>query len=701
MYNPNLVNARGPIPTSNTSAVATAPSRPAPVGSKQNPDTLSPAFLTAMTTPSGAPYQSAGGQTFTTPIVSANSATGHYLTAKNALDIAKGNMAGQALTVSQQRAQAAQNAQGQVSLGGAGKVLGTETDNTDLTTAINNANSKMGGTVAGDDPNAVSQISPADLASFRQANPNLPFTQQDLDNYNNDPQTQLNQLNVQRDQAFDSFNQAVNTIRNGTFPLNPQQHALVNSMQQSLDDLRQATKAQADAYTQSALTLGATTGIQRYQPSLQLENVSVAMAKGKAAIADAEINATKALADLEKSFQTDDYNMLVDSYDRYSSAQDKKQASLEKMQANVAAAAKAIQDQADKQQTNAREALNTILTQVGGAAFEDMTPEQQAQIQQLEQQAGWPVGLMKQGLQTMKEKQDLADQQAAQQKLEDAQRQQDIENSFRMATLQISQQMAGIAAQNAGLASQRLALDAADKGFVLGADNSSFAPNIVKMNEDISNFLQNNVKTFGNQPYVTADQLKLYSKDDQELYTKAINSSGGQIKLLADPKDADALDTVETALSNLNSMKALIPKVNPSGVGQKFNPFSGKGLTAHFIQNKLGNNPDLDAYKSYQQSALKIMQGLSGKSAGAARASKFLESISDALPNEKDDVDSANRKIEVTQGMLMQTADAILGVKPTVTVTKDGQSYSKENVSSAELTQLINQGYKVNMPLAQ
>lgn len=295
-----------PTPTTNTNSVAT-------VKSTQPTDTLSPAFANALQQ-GGATYTGSGGEKFVTPIVSANSAIDHYLNAKSTLDNANTAMTGQALMISQERAQAAKDAAKTQSKE---VKTGQETsNNTDLVKALGDATKA--------------------LTPEEQAKNAFDITTDNLEKQNKEIEDQIQKSNTDRDTALMTFQNTLGQLKSGTFPLTPVQQSLVDMTQQAVKDLQEVTSQEASLYIQSAQTLGAATGIQRFQPTLQTQNLSASIIKGRAAIVEAELKGTKALADLQEGFQKDNFDLITKGYDAFTAAQDKKQTALEKLHSDIA-----------------------------------------------------------------------------------------------------------------------------------------------------------------------------------------------------------------------------------------------------------------------------------------------------------------------------------------------------------------------------
>lgn len=367
----------------------------------------------------------------TTPIISANQAIDHYVNAKNFLDQTQQGVSNQASNVAAskvpvQPSQApASNpinatptgAVGTQSVGASGAV-----DNSDLTKALNNASTALG--------------NPSD---------NI-ITNADKATQNNNRSLYNDQIT--RDSSTQQFNDAVAKITSGTFPLTAPQQASLNQTQQAVNSLIQSAEQQAQIYQQAGTTFGAVHGLAQFAPGLALQAISKSMADGQAAIAKAEMDGAKQLSDLQKGFADDDFNMISKSYDALQSSLDKKDTLLNKLNTDIQKQVTDYNTQQDKLQTNAKDALNTILTQLGGTAFKDLSPEAQAQLAQLEKTAGWPAGLVEKGLDTVAQQKAQAAQAQAAQNEADRVTQNKIADEFKQAALNLSQQRINITLSN-------------------------------------------------------------------------------------------------------------------------------------------------------------------------------------------------------------------------------------------------------------
>lgn len=152
---------------------------------------------------------------------------------------------------------------------------------------------------------------------------------------------QLAKITEQTDQAFNTYQQSMKQLQSGTFPLTPEQNAQVQAMQSQIDQMKQAQIAANDRYTRGMTQAGISSGRARYAPEIELGNIQNTINSGLSKIRDIEIQGMQAMTDLKKGFETSDYQMINDQYDRLTSALEKKSVTISSMQ-------KAINDHQEK-----------------------------------------------------------------------------------------------------------------------------------------------------------------------------------------------------------------------------------------------------------------------------------------------------------------------------------------------------------------
>lgn len=304
----------------------------------------------------------------TYPVVTSSAATNDVNNMQNTANTLSGQVAGQVQTNAQNTANTAQGASGMSGAAnnstqgqsGQGDTVGTvgtgaqgqspsgsTNDNSDLTSALNAA---------------TSAITPPDQNAYKQE-------ESQLTSQGNDIQNKLNDVSNQTTDAYNQFQSMTNQMLNGTFPLSPTQQGQVQQMQSSYNSLIQATQQANQNYLNGVKSFGITTGLDMYSPVLALQAINQATQDANAKVASVEVEATKALSDLQNSFQTQDFNMMSKSYDALNNALDKKASTLTSLLDNV-------QKQAQQATTDYNEQVKDYQTQVQNA-FTDAWRSQQ------------------------------------------------------------------------------------------------------------------------------------------------------------------------------------------------------------------------------------------------------------------------------------------------------------------------------------
>lgn len=129
------------------------------------------------------------------------------------------------------------------------------------------------------------------------------------------PDQQLADLNSQMDQSYQEYTSKVESIQNGTFPLNPTQQATINSIMSNFSQLRSAQEQANKAYVNATNQAGITSGRSRYAPEIQSGEVLQAVSAGIAKISKIEAEASQALVQAQTAFQKEDYEQATSAYD--------------------------------------------------------------------------------------------------------------------------------------------------------------------------------------------------------------------------------------------------------------------------------------------------------------------------------------------------------------------------------------------------
>ena len=149
-------------------------------------------------------------------------------------------------------------------------------------------------------------------------------------------------------QAYQDYLSKTQQIQNGTYPLNATQQAMItavnNTLAQSL-----ATQQQANQAYQGALATQAySTGVGAFQ-GIQSGIVKNAIDQGTLKIQDLENTATKAIADLQAGFDTNNLKTIQDSYNAFTTAMAAKDKTITDIYNAVTDNAKTVQAQANNQ----------------------------------------------------------------------------------------------------------------------------------------------------------------------------------------------------------------------------------------------------------------------------------------------------------------------------------------------------------------
>ena len=165
---------------------------------------------------------------------------------------------------------------------------------------------------------------PSDVATADQTTGQPSTGSQALDAY----VAQQKNNSDQAAQALQTFQDQVNQIKNGTFPLTADQQAMVQGIQDTLAKTLASQRIANANYEGGVTQLGITQGLQSHFSGIQMGNIQAAVSTGVAKINDLENQATQAIASLRSGFMKDDMDLIQKSYTAYQDAMDKKQKSI-------------------------------------------------------------------------------------------------------------------------------------------------------------------------------------------------------------------------------------------------------------------------------------------------------------------------------------------------------------------------------------
>ncbi len=124
----------------------------------------------------------------------------------------------------------------------------------------------------------------------------------------------LQDIQNARDALTAKINTQLSSVLKGTFPLTGPQQDLITSLQTQLNQQVAEQKVANDAYTGAVAESGFRSGAE-YTPSQYAGQIANAVSYGVSKIQNLDNSASKTMADLEQSFQKDDYEMITKNYD--------------------------------------------------------------------------------------------------------------------------------------------------------------------------------------------------------------------------------------------------------------------------------------------------------------------------------------------------------------------------------------------------
>lgn len=205
----------------------------------------------------------------------------------------------------------------------------------------------------------------------------------------------LQEQNDKADAAYDDYKTQIDSVRNGTFPLSPDEQAQIDYVQKQLDTLRQQQITANNNYQGGITQLGIVSGRQRYAPEIQTGEIANAVNVGIQKIADIEAQAANTISTLRQGFKDNNYKLINSSYDALNNyltqktntikdiaqnVRDEAQLALSKHSSEVNDAQLKLQQEKqelDKQQAATQFALDNNVTQpfylIGNTAIDSKT----------------------------------------------------------------------------------------------------------------------------------------------------------------------------------------------------------------------------------------------------------------------------------------------------------------------------------------
>jgi hypothetical protein len=205
--------------------------------------------------------------------------------------------------------------------------------------------------------------------------PDVAGTEQDAgtqtDTGQPDYQAQLDDINKKTDDAFAKYNQDMDSLRQGTFPLTADQQAQVDATKATFNRMIEAQKLANQNYTGAVNQAVLASGRSRYAPELALGEVQNSISAGISKIADIEAKAQDSLTQLKQGFDDRNYKLINDQYDKLNGY-------LKEKSDTISGIMKAVQDHADKAAELAQKSENDRITNTLKIADYNQKEKQQA-----------------------------------------------------------------------------------------------------------------------------------------------------------------------------------------------------------------------------------------------------------------------------------------------------------------------------------
>lgn len=166
----------------------------------------------------------------------------------------------------------------------------------------------------------------------------------------------LQDIQSARDSITQQSNQALQSLLSGTIPLSGPQTALITSLQQQLtqneNDQRQANDSYTGAVTEAGMRAGG-----EYTPQQYAGQIHAAISLGVSKIQNLDNSAAKTMADLEQSFQKDNYEIINKQFDNLNKTLDDKAKNIQDLFTTVS---DNLKDQRDQQQLAQKTAYEQV-----------------------------------------------------------------------------------------------------------------------------------------------------------------------------------------------------------------------------------------------------------------------------------------------------------------------------------------------------
>jgi len=177
--------------------------------------------------------------------------------------------------------------------------------------------------------------------------------------------------NAKLDQASTDFQSKTTQLLNGTYPLTEGQKAQMASLERQFQDLISKQKV-ANANYEGVITRATgLSGESRYSPDQAAGRIVQAVTEGTDKIMGLQTKMAGALAELQQGFQSDNYDIMSQAYDKYTEAQKDIQKNIDTVQKN----AQDAMDMANEAATDAEVERQKGITDILEAATKSGAPE--------------------------------------------------------------------------------------------------------------------------------------------------------------------------------------------------------------------------------------------------------------------------------------------------------------------------------------
>jgi hypothetical protein len=167
--------------------------------------------------------------------------------------------------------------------------------------------------------------------------PAAPATVDDLERITRqeNANAEINAIAKRQETAYQNFQDQLNQLRAGTFPLTPDQQAQVNATQSQFNALKAQQEIANKNYEAGVTLAGIAAGRNRFAPEISLGEIQNAVSAGLQKVADLDIKAALAISDLRAGFQSQNFELINSAYTAASNYFAQKTDTIFKMAENV------------------------------------------------------------------------------------------------------------------------------------------------------------------------------------------------------------------------------------------------------------------------------------------------------------------------------------------------------------------------------